>query len=145
MSVLRARLLTCAILLAGPERPIPRDPRVVELDVGAEAPVLRVRWPAAGDRFHPLGAPGRRALRRFLADSGVPRAERRLVPVVLSGPELLWVAGLRPCHERRVRAETRRRLRLELSASGRLGDGRAAVDPASRSLQGELPFASPPS
>ncbi len=139
------RRISASWVEGGPERPIPRDPRVVELDVGAEAPVLRVRWPAAGDRFHPLGAPGRRALRRFLADSGVPRAERRLVPVVLSGPELLWVAGLRPCHERRVRAETRRRLRLELSASGRLGDGRAAVDPASRSLQGELPFASPPS
>jgi tRNA(Ile)-lysidine synthase len=140
------RRISASWVDGGPERAIPRDPRVVELDLGVESPVLRVRWPAAGDRFHPLGGPGHRALRRFLADSGVPRAERRLVPLVLSGAELVWVAGLRPCHERRVQATTRRRLRLELSAgAGRTAETRAEALGPARQRQGELPFAPPPS
>lgn len=105
-------------------RPIPRDERRVELDLagydGNPAPTqLVVRWPRAGDRFHPLGAPGHRELRRFLADVGVPRAERRLVPLVALGSEILWVAGLRPAHAARIQPSTRRRLRLELHAGGR--------------------------
>ena len=77
-------------------------------------PPLWVRFPLPGDRFHPLGAPGSKALSRFLADVGVPREDRGRVPLVLAGDELVWVAGIRPCQERRVRPDTEVRLRLAL-------------------------------
>ena len=136
----------------GPDRPIPREGRVVELDVTAFASAalptrLAVRWPRAGDRFHPLGAPGHRELRRFLADVGVPRAERRLVPLVVLGAEILWVAGLRPAHGARLRPTTIRRLRLELHPGGRragdeqLGERDGAPSPGpTRGRQLELPL-----
>jgi len=80
------------------------------------APALWVRLPRPGDRFHPLGAPGGKALSRFLADVGVPREDRGRVPLVFAGDELVWVAGIRPCEDRRVRADTEVRLRLTLHA-----------------------------
>jgi tRNA(Ile)-lysidine synthase len=125
----------------GVGRAIPRDGRVVELDLAGFGPhppptQLCVRWPRAGDRFHPLGAPGHRPLRRFLADAGVPRAERRLVPLVLLGREVLWVAGLRPAHAARVQPTTVRRLRLELhSGTQRPPEDSAGAPEASRELE----------
>lgn len=93
---------------------LPRSHHAVELDAdGLDA--LSVRWPRSGDRFHGLGAPGSKSLRRFLADAGVPRELRARMPLVCSGSDILWVAGLRPCEQRRIRPSTRERLRLELS------------------------------
>ncbi|MFT4542696.1 MAG: tRNA(Ile)-lysidine synthase [Planctomycetota bacterium] len=89
----------------------------VELDpkTGSdETRELTVRWARPGDRFHGLGAPGSRPLRRFLADAGVPRAERAHVPLVFAGSELIWVVGIRPCEGRRVHNGQSRRLRLRL-------------------------------
>ncbi len=115
-------------------RAIPRSPNVVELDARDLPPRLCVRWPASGDRFQPLGCAGTRPLRRFLADAGVPARERRLVPLIFAHDELLWVAGLRPAHPRRVQDTTRSRLRLELHS----GSPWRAVreDPASRRASG---------
>ena len=104
-----------------PDRPVPRDPHVVELELpaalafGADG-VLTVRGPRAGDRFHPLGAPGSRPLRRFLADAGVPRALRPSVRLVLAGERIVWVAGLRPAESCRSRGLAALRLRLEWTA-----------------------------
>lgn len=102
---------------------VPRSPTAVELDASQLRGELRVRWPRPGDRFHGLGAPGSRALSRFLADAGVPCAERERVPLVFDGPELVWVAGIRPAEARRVRRSTVRRLRLALH--GAPGEPRA--------------------
>jgi tRNA(Ile)-lysidine synthetase-like protein len=110
------RRLTATMVPHDPSRPIPRTPSVVEIDARELPTRLRVRWPASGDRFHPLGCEGSRPLRRFLADAGVPARERRLVPLVFAHDELLWVAGLRPAHPRRVHETTRARLRLELQS-----------------------------
>lgn len=124
-------------------RPIPRDARTVELEVPWPVEALRVRWPRARDRFHPLGAPGSRALRRFLSDAGVPRGERRLVPLVFHESELVWVAGLRPAHPYRVQHAAPRRLRLELHvSSSRAQDPRLRSNSGGggRPRQAELPF-----
>jgi tRNA(Ile)-lysidine synthase len=56
---------------------------------------LSVRQWQPGDRFRPLNAPGSRKLQDFFVDTGVPRASRHLVPLVVSGPDIVWVAGHR--------------------------------------------------
>jgi len=90
------------------------DPNVVELDARGLPSTLEVRLPRAGDRFHPLGAPGGRELTRFLADAGVRREDRGRLPVVFAGEELVWVAGVRPCQGRRVQPDSIERIRLTL-------------------------------
>jgi tRNA(Ile)-lysidine synthase len=94
--------------------PVPRGRGCVELEAAELPQRLLVRWPAPGDRFQALGAPGTKSLSRYLAARGIPREERAHVPLVLAGDELLWVAGLAPSERRRVRPSTRRRLRLAL-------------------------------
>src|SRR6201999_2394052 len=84
------------------------------LDPEASGHALEVRFPRPGDRFHGLGAPGSKPLSRFLADAGVPREGRARVPIVVSGREVVWFAGIRPCEHARVSSRTRRRLVLRL-------------------------------
>ena len=75
---------------------------------------LRVRFERPGDRIHPLGAPGHKPLRRFLGDVGIPREERGQVPIVVSGDEVVWVAGVRISEMRKVKDSSSRRVRLSL-------------------------------
>ena len=79
-------------------------------------PILWVRFPRPGDRFHPLGAPGSKPLTRFLADAGIPREDRGRIPLVFAGDELVWIAGVRPAESVRVGPRTEARLRLALHA-----------------------------
>jgi tRNA(Ile)-lysidine synthase len=108
------RHVSAELVDAAPGATFPREASTVELDRAAVGETLTVRWPRAGDRFRPLGAPGSRPLRRFLADEGVPRGERRRVPLVCDATRIVWVAGLRPCDEARVQPQTGQRLRLTL-------------------------------
>lgn len=66
----------------------------VGVAAGAVALPLTVRTRRAGDRFHPLGAPGARKLQDFLVDRKVPRNQRDRLPLVVDGHDrIVWVAG----------------------------------------------------
>ncbi|MEZ6013738.1 MAG: tRNA lysidine(34) synthetase TilS [Planctomycetota bacterium] len=108
------RTLSAALVDLPAGTDVPRDGSEVHLDATDGPRLLTVRNPQPGDRFHALGAPGKRPLVRFLADAGVPAAERPLVPLVFLGEELVWVAGQRPAESRRVQPRTTRRLVLRL-------------------------------
>ena len=82
------------------------------LDGDAAAFPLSLRFPRPGDRFHPLGAAGSQKLQDFFVNKRVPRAIRPHVPLVLAGPEILWVVGYRIAEPFKVRPETRRVLEL---------------------------------
>jgi tRNA(Ile)-lysidine synthase len=60
---------------------------------------LLVRERRPGDRFRPLGAPGRKKLKEVLRAKGISSEERDRIPVFLSGGEIVWVPGL-PVAER---------------------------------------------
>ena len=47
-----------------------------------------------GDRMRPVGLGGSKSLQDLFTDSKVPRALRRTLPVVESGGEIVWVAGV---------------------------------------------------
>ncbi len=72
---------------------------------------VRTRWPGA--RFHSLGAPGPKKLKAFLIDKKVPRAERERIPLVVSGTEIVWVAGHQLGNRFRIRPETRQAIQLQ--------------------------------
>jgi tRNA(Ile)-lysidine synthase len=65
---------------------------------------LVVRYFQAGDRFWPLGAPGPRKLQDFLVDCKIPRWLRPHIPLVVSGGQIVWVAGLRTAEPLKVSA-----------------------------------------
>lgn len=77
-------------------------------------PPLELRGRRPGDRFRPLGAPGRKKLKDHLIDRKVPREERdRLILLADRGGERpVWVVGDRPANEVRVTPGTNRLLVL---------------------------------
>jgi len=53
-----------------------------------------IRSPLAGDRMIPLGGVGRRKVRRILMEARIPARERQFHPVVVRGPDIIWIPGI---------------------------------------------------
>ena len=75
---------------------------------------LTVRSRREGDFFFPMGFGKRKKLQDFFVDEKVPRDERDEIPVVLSGTDVIWIAGFRGDERFKVTEQTKRFLRLEL-------------------------------
>ncbi len=74
--------------------------------------IIRPRKP--GDRFYPLGAPGKKKLKKYLIDQKVPLKERDRIPLVVAGEEIVWVMGKQISHYCRVTEGTRKVLVLKI-------------------------------
>ncbi len=75
---------------------------------------LLVRTRRDGDRFHPLGSPGKKKLKKYLIDIRVPLRERDFLPLVLAGNVIVWVAGKQISDACKVTENTKRVLVLRL-------------------------------
>jgi tRNA(Ile)-lysidine synthase len=91
----------------------------VEVDADkAQALCLRARLP--GDRFQPLGMQGHSLkVSDFMINAKVDEALRDRWPLVVSGGEIVWVAGLRLDERFKVAPETRAVTRLWFEKSER--------------------------
>jgi tRNA(Ile)-lysidine synthase len=67
---------------------------------------LTVRNRREGDRYHPLGAPGRKKIKEIFRSRGIPLTEREKRPVFLSGNEIVWVLGLPVSEKFKIEKET---------------------------------------
>lgn len=75
------------------------------------SPVIRTR--RDGDRFRPVGAPGRRKLKDYLIDRKVDREKRDGIPLVACGSEVLFVTGHAASENAKVDENTARMLKVE--------------------------------
>jgi tRNA(Ile)-lysidine synthase len=64
------------------------------VSVGRLGAAVTVRAWRDGDRMRPVGLGGTKTLQDLFTDRKVPRALRRTLPVVESGGEIVWVAGV---------------------------------------------------
>jgi tRNA(Ile)-lysidine synthase len=67
---------------------------------------LLVRNRRDGDRYQPLGSPGRKKLKEIMRAKDIPQSERDRHPVFLSGDEIVWVLGLPVSEKHKVTPET---------------------------------------
>lgn len=74
---------------------------------------LCVRTRRDGDRFRPVGAPGRRKLKDYLIDKKIDRVERNNIPVVAVNDEVLFVTGFASSESVKITDETARMLKIE--------------------------------
>ena len=80
---------------------------------------LRVRTRRPGDRLQPQGlSSGSRKVQDLLVDAKISRFKRDLVPLVVAGPDVLWVAGVRQSRLYPVTDQTRLVLALGLEPDG---------------------------
>jgi tRNA(Ile)-lysidine synthase len=82
------------------------------LDAGKLAGEVTVRSWHEGDRMRPLGLEGSKSLQDVFTDRKVPRSVRHTLPVVESGGEIAWVAGVALSERFKVTDETTRAARL---------------------------------
>jgi len=78
---------------------------------------LTVRHREDGDFFYPAGFGKRKKLQDFFVDEKVPRDERDQVPIVLSGKEIVWVAGYRADERFAPGPDTKKFILLEIVKS----------------------------
>lgn len=82
------------------------------LTLPSEGPLVVRGW-LPGDRFRPLGAPGSKKLKDWFIDRGIPKKERKCLPVVTTAlDEVIWVPGFPPAEELKISTQTKQALRL---------------------------------
>ncbi|GBE05103.1 tRNA(Ile)-lysidine synthase [bacterium BMS3Abin10] len=69
---------------------------------------LEVRMRQKGDYFYPAGFGKKKKLQDFFVDEKVPRDERDSVPIVVSGGNIIWIAGYRMDERYRAKEGTKR-------------------------------------
>jgi tRNA(Ile)-lysidine synthase len=84
------------------------------LDRAALGSDLLVRSWRPGDRMSPLGLHGSKSLQDLFTARRVPRARRTGVPVIESGGEIAWVAGVATSERFKVREATVQAVRLSV-------------------------------
>ena len=83
-----------------------------------ETPDLTLRRWQPGDRYRPLGAPGRMKLQDLFTNRKISRAERKLLPVVSLGDgEIIWCPGIPPSDAHKIRPDSEFALRLTYCSS----------------------------
>jgi tRNA(Ile)-lysidine synthase len=97
-----------------PQADPPANPDTAFLDYHRLAFPLRVRTFRFGDSFIPLGMKGRKKLKNFFIDLKIPRAERLKIPLVISGNDICWVAGLRIDERFKILPDTGKTLKFRL-------------------------------
>jgi tRNA(Ile)-lysidine synthase len=97
---------------ANPEGTIPRPehPGQAFFDLDSLLFPLVLRAIQPGDRLAPLGMEGHQKISDLLIDRKIDPEARCRIPVLVSGGEIIWVAGLRTDRSARVRKHTRRLL-----------------------------------
>lgn len=88
------------------------------LDADRTGMELYVRGWKEGDRFVPLGMAGRKKLQDFFTDAKVPCDQRRSVPLVTAGGQIVWVVGFRVDERFKATNSTQRILRIRASTQG---------------------------
>jgi tRNA(Ile)-lysidine synthase len=73
---------------------------------------LSVRTFIPGDRFVPLGMSKATKLKDFFIGRKIPKEKRRQIPLLLSGPDIIWVVGYRIDERYKVTIETTRVLKV---------------------------------
>jgi tRNA(Ile)-lysidine synthase len=76
---------------------------------------LTVRNRREGDRYWPLGSPGRKKLKEILRARKIPRSEREKKPVFLCHKTIVWVVGLPVSEEFKIKKSTRGVFLIEVS------------------------------
>jgi tRNA(Ile)-lysidine synthase len=89
------------------------DERRAFLDAARICFPIVVRRRSEGDRYRPLGAPGRKKLKEIMRARGIAAGDRDRLPVFLSGGEIVWVPGLPVADAFNVRPQTKNILIIE--------------------------------
>jgi len=92
------------------------NPFEVHLDAESLSEPLVLRARRRGDTFEPLGLSGHsQKLSDFFVNEKLPVRARARWPLLCEGDSIAWIPGFRPAERCRLRLQTLRAIRLEMS------------------------------
>jgi tRNA(Ile)-lysidine synthase len=91
-----------------------RSPQIALIDAKKAPFPLTIRNWKKGDSFQPFGMQGHKKLSDYWIDKKVPRAERKRIPLVFKGDQLIWIAGYTIDDHFKVTNQTRSVLKIEM-------------------------------
>jgi len=77
-----------------------------------DAASLSVRRIKSGDRMVPFGMSEKKKIQDIFVDDKVPRNIRHLIPVVVCGKKIIWLAGIRRSSDAKITGKTKNVLRM---------------------------------
>ena len=83
---------------------------------------LAIRHRQPGDRFRPLGMTGRRKLKNYFIDLGLPHSVRRKQLLLVDRSRILWVISRAMAADAAVTADTRRWLEVTIEDATEIGE-----------------------
>jgi len=75
---------------------------------------LIVRNFMPGDKFAPFGMKGRKKVKELFQEKKIAKRKRCLIPIVVSGDAIIWVAGIRQAGYGKIEPETKKILKIEM-------------------------------
>lgn len=108
-------IVTLRFLEELPEGWQQQAPTTLYCDAGQIFFPLLVRFFQKGDRFHPLGAPGRKKVGDFCTDQKIPAAQRKRLPILADKQGIVAILGLRPDQRAAISPATGRILAVSLT------------------------------
>lgn len=109
------------LLIKAERRKMPPSPRDFDDDSHAFLDGSKAHFPLVvrnrreGDKYRPLGSPGKKKLKEVMRAKGIPLEERDRRPVFVSGNEIIWVVGLPVAEKFKVNNSTRKIVMLTVS------------------------------
>ncbi len=107
-------MVTLRIMTALPEGWEAQAPATLYCDADKVCFPLMVRSFQVGDRFHPLGAPGRKKVGDFFTDQKIPLVQRRRAPILTDQEGIIAILGMRPDQRATISPSTKRILSVSL-------------------------------
>jgi len=108
--------LTFSLPASGPEKPVHETgQKTAFFDMEQLRFPLLVRNFRPGDRLAPLGLNGTQKVKKVFIDRKIPREDRPRYPLLLCGDQILWIVGLRQSEYAKVKSQTRRWLKVDLT------------------------------
>jgi tRNA(Ile)-lysidine synthase len=91
-----------------------RERTTALFDAGKTGTELTIRSREKGDFFYPAGFGRKKKLQDYFVDEKVPRDERDAVPIVITGNDIVWIAGYRGDERFKVSESTKMFLKIKL-------------------------------
>jgi tRNA(Ile)-lysidine synthase len=107
------------LVIESKELELKRSPDIAQLDCDKLRFPLTLRKWQAGDYFYPLGMRGRKKISDFITDQKMATIEKQNLWLILSGNDIVWVAGYRIDERYKVSSATQKVFVVELKGAGR--------------------------
>jgi tRNA(Ile)-lysidine synthase len=88
------------------------------LDIAALPKSLIVRSRNPGDRY---GGPGHRKVKKLLINARIPMSMRAILPMIVSGEDVLWIPGFRPATRYAAKPDSRECVLIRVSTEDEKG------------------------